>query len=256
MSFDDDLYFNFLSKPSNSPSDSKTPNIVTGNQTPPEQCSPSLKIEIPNFSQEEIAKLWATAFPESQAPTSLPQTQTAPTSPKTIINSSTLQQKRKSASQLPSLMTSKLQQKRKSPTQLPISPPELSPTSKKRHMEEKESPRCSKRSNCNTNSNSRPPKGSKINHNLIEKRYRSSLNDKIALLRDALPRSYGNSCQSSDEDEVFMKKEDIEGEFDGQVMEGKQSTKGAVLSDAARYIRFLEGKVGRLEERIYCGGDF
>lgn len=96
-----------------------------------------------------------------------------------------------------------------------------------------------------------------MNHNLIEKRYRSSLNEKIALLRDALPRNYGSSSGSSDEEgDMFVKKEEFVVEGCGVQSEGKVSTKGAVLSDAARYIRFLEGKVMRLEERLNCGEGF
>ncbi|RJE26826.1 Transcription factor [Aspergillus sclerotialis] len=71
-------------------------------------------------------------------------------------------------------------------------------------------------------------------HNVIEKRYRANLNDKIAELRDSVPalRSAKNAGVTVEDDEVPANK----------------LNKASILSKATEYIRHLETRNKRLEE--------
>jgi len=73
----------------------------------------------------------------------------------------------------------------------------------------------------------------KTAHNMIEKRYRTNLNDKIAALRDSVPslRSM-NKASSGDSEEV---KEDLQG-----LTPAHRLNKATVLSKATEYIAHLE----------------
>ncbi|KKA31064.1 hypothetical protein TD95_002562 [Thielaviopsis punctulata] len=88
-----------------------------------------------------------------------------------------------------------------------------------------------------------PPK--KTTHNMIEKRYRNNLNDKIAALRDAIPAmrvmvqrlesqavSGGEPGSVEDEDE-----EDLDG-----LAPANKVNKATILSKATEYIAHLEAK--------------
>lgn len=87
-----------------------------------------------------------------------------------------------------------------------------------------------------------PPK--KTAHNMIEKRYRTNLNDKIAALRDSVPslrvmsRANGNGEEDDDP-------EDLEG-----LTPAHKLNKATVLSKATEYIRHLEKRNKRLQEEV------
>jgi len=87
-----------------------------------------------------------------------------------------------------------------------------------------------------------PPK--KTAHNMIEKRYRTNLNDKIAALRDSVPSlrvmSRGNG-QGEEEDDP----EDLEG-----LTPAHKLNKATVLSKATEYIRHLEKRNKRLQDEV------
>lgn len=80
-----------------------------------------------------------------------------------------------------------------------------------------------------TNS-SRPVK--KTAHNMIEKRYRTNLNDKIAALRDSVPSLRVMSKKNSRGEEVH---EDLQG-----LTPAHKLNKATVLSKATEYIAHLE----------------
>ncbi|QKX56840.1 uncharacterized protein TRUGW13939_03947 [Talaromyces rugulosus] len=78
----------------------------------------------------------------------------------------------------------------------------------------------------------------KRSHNVIEKRYRANLNDKISELRDSVPSlralsKPGNGGSPSVDDDVTL---------------GNKLNKASILSKATEYIRHLELRNQRLEE--------
>ncbi|KAJ9662820.1 Clr6 histone deacetylase associated PHD protein-2 Cph2 [Coniosporium apollinis] len=83
------------------------------------------------------------------------------------------------------------------------------------------------------------PPVKKTAHNMIEKRYRTNLNDKIAALRDSVPSlrvmSRVNGVEEEDDPE------DLEG-----LMPAHKLNKATVLSKATEYIRHLEKRNKRL----------
>lgn len=83
----------------------------------------------------------------------------------------------------------------------------------------------------------------KTAHNMIEKRYRTNLNDKIAALRDSVPslRVMSRSGNGEDEDD----QEDLEG-----LTPAHKLNKATVLSKATEYIRHLEKRNKRLQEEV------
>lgn len=86
-----------------------------------------------------------------------------------------------------------------------------------------------------------PPK--KTAHNMIEKRYRTNLNDKIAALRDSVPSlrvmSRPNGTEEDDDPE------DLEG-----LTPAHKLNKATVLSKATEYIRHLEKRNKRLQDEV------
>ena len=86
-----------------------------------------------------------------------------------------------------------------------------------------------------------PPK--KTAHNMIEKRYRTNLNDKIAALRDSVPSlrvmSRPNGTEEDDDPE------DLEG-----LTPAHKLNKATVLSKATEYIRHLEKRNKRLADEV------
>jgi hypothetical protein len=88
---------------------------------------------------------------------------------------------------------------------------------------------------------SQPPK--KTAHNMIEKRYRTNLNDKIAALRDSVPSlrvmSRPNGTEEDDDPE------DLEG-----LTPAHKLNKATVLSKATEYIRHLEKRNKRLSDQV------
>ncbi|UPX17461.1 Clr6 histone deacetylase associated PHD protein-2 Cph2 [Ascochyta rabiei] len=88
---------------------------------------------------------------------------------------------------------------------------------------------------------SQPPK--KTAHNMIEKRYRTNLNDKIAALRDSVPSLRVMSRPNgTDEDDD---PEDLEG-----LTPAHKLNKATVLSKATEYIRHLEKRNKRLADEV------
>ncbi|CAI6332345.1 unnamed protein product [Periconia digitata] len=89
---------------------------------------------------------------------------------------------------------------------------------------------------------SQPPK--KTAHNMIEKRYRTNLNDKIAALRDSVPSlrvmSRANGTGEEEDDP-----EDLEG-----LTPAHKLNKATVLSKATEYIRHLEKRNKRLQDEV------
>lgn len=84
-----------------------------------------------------------------------------------------------------------------------------------------------------------PPK--KTAHNMIEKRYRTNLNDKIAALRDSVPALrvmvHRLERQGSDEAEDDYPEEDL-----GGLAPAHKLNKATILSKATEYIAHLEKK--------------
>jgi hypothetical protein len=85
----------------------------------------------------------------------------------------------------------------------------------------------------------------KTAHNMIEKRYRNNLNDKIAALRDSVPSlrvmSRGNGQGAEEDDDP----EDLEG-----LTPAHKLNKATVLSKATEYIRHLEKRNKRLQDEV------
>lgn len=84
-----------------------------------------------------------------------------------------------------------------------------------------------------------PPK--KTAHNMIEKRYRTNLNDKIAALRDSVPALrvmvHRLERQGSEELEEELGDEDL-----GGLAPAHKLNKATILSKATEYIAHLEKK--------------
>lgn len=80
------------------------------------------------------------------------------------------------------------------------------------------------------------PKKEKSSHNMIEKRYRTNINDKIQILRDCVP-SLKILCMEDGEDSVAL---------DG-LQPAKKLNKATILSKATEYIKHLELK----NEQLY-----
>lgn len=80
----------------------------------------------------------------------------------------------------------------------------------------------------------------KTAHNMIEKRYRTNLNDKIAALRDSVPSLRVMSKSARGEE---GEKEDLQG-----LTPAHKLNKATVLAKATEYIRHLEKRTKRLAE--------
>ncbi|KAI9876481.1 MAG: hypothetical protein M1830_006420, partial [Pleopsidium flavum] len=92
--------------------------------------------------------------------------------------------------------------------------------------------------------NTEQPPVKKTAHNMIEKRYRTNLNDKIAALRDSVPslrampkNTQGNAIDGDDD------REDLDG-----LTPAHKLNKATVLSKATEYIHHLERRNKRLED--------
>ncbi|KAK4242723.1 sterol regulatory element-binding protein 1 [Achaetomium macrosporum] len=82
----------------------------------------------------------------------------------------------------------------------------------------------------------------KTAHNMIEKRYRTNLNDKIAALRDSVP-SLRIMCKSARGEDTTEDREELHG-----LTPAHKLNKATVLSKATEYIRHLEKRNNRLVE--------
>lgn len=93
----------------------------------------------------------------------------------------------------------------------------------------------------NGTSSNRKQQPKKTAHNMIEKRYRTNLNDKIAALRDSVPslRVMAGTAKLGDDDE----EEDLEG-----LTPAHKLNKATVLAKATEYIRHLEKRSKKLYE--------
>jgi len=117
---------------------------------------------------------------------------------------------------------------------------EAVPQSKKRKTSDTPEPDQSPPSH-NQMSTSRKQQPKKTAHNMIEKRYRTNLNDKIAALRDSVPslRVMAGTSKLGDDDE----EEDLEG-----LTPAHKLNKATVLAKATEYIRHLEKRSKKLQE--------
>lgn len=82
----------------------------------------------------------------------------------------------------------------------------------------------------------------KTSHNMIEKRYRNNLNDKIAALRDAVP-SLRIMSKSAKGEDTTEDRQELHG-----LTPAHKLNKATVLSKATEYIRHLEKRYGKLQE--------
>ncbi|KAG4030869.1 hypothetical protein MFRU_010g00040 [Monilinia fructicola] len=135
---------------------------------------------------------------------------------------------------------------RGSPSHSPISRPTRQSNSNSNHPNNLKR----KSSACSSDSNSdgedempvRHPPIKKTAHNMIEKRYRTNLNDKIALLRDSVPslRVMTRKCSRGQEDgDEHLNGDDEEEDLQGLTPAHKLN-KATVLSKATEYINHLE----------------
>jgi hypothetical protein len=83
----------------------------------------------------------------------------------------------------------------------------------------------------------------RLAHNVIEKRYRTNLNDKISALRDSIPALRAMCRSSSDEGDCGA--EDLEG-----LAPAQKINKGVVMAKATEYIKHLEKQNNRMEQEI------
>ncbi|KAI5281601.1 hypothetical protein KEM54_003142, partial [Ascosphaera aggregata] len=96
----------------------------------------------------------------------------------------------------------------------------------------------------------------KRSHNVIEKRYRANLNEKIAELRDAVPslrimarqRSRAGIAVPGSPHSNGDVQHDIDGDDDVVGGTGSKLNKASILSKATEYIRHLESRNKRLDE--------
>ncbi|POS88087.1 hypothetical protein EPUL_000331 [Erysiphe pulchra] len=84
----------------------------------------------------------------------------------------------------------------------------------------------------------------KTAHNMIEKRYRTNLNDKIAALRDAVP-SLRITSKSARGEDTMDDREELQG-----LKPAHKLNKATVLSKATEYIYHLESRNKRLRQEI------
>ncbi|PQE08156.1 hypothetical protein CJF31_00008246 [Rutstroemia sp. NJR-2017a BVV2] len=91
-------------------------------------------------------------------------------------------------------------------------------------------------------SGSHHPPVKKTAHNMIEKRYRTNLNDKIAALRDSVP-SLRIMQKSARGEDTADDREELQG-----LTPAHKLNKATVLSKATEYIRHLEKRNSRLQD--------
>ncbi|KAK4948156.1 Clr6 histone deacetylase associated PHD protein-2 Cph2 [Elasticomyces elasticus] len=88
------------------------------------------------------------------------------------------------------------------------------------------------------------PAAKKRPHNIIEKRYRANLNDKIAELRDSVPAlRITKKSKAKDSGKEDSEEEDLDG-----LSPSNKLNKASILTKAVEYIRHLEFRTKRLEE--------
>jgi len=143
-----------------------------------------------------------------------------------------------------------------SPIQSPITRPARPINSHSSNsLKRKSSHNCSSDSNSDgedeisTHSSARHPPIKKTAHNMIEKRYRTNLNDKIALLRDSVPslRVMTRKCSRAEGQDDKDGDEDMEEDLQGLTPAHKLN-KATVLSKATEYIGHLEKRNKHLQK--------
>ena len=87
------------------------------------------------------------------------------------------------------------------------------------------------------------PAPKKRPHNIIEKRYRANLNEKIAELRDSVPSLRVAKKSSSIKDDIDEDDEDLDG-----VTPTNKLNKASILTKATEYIRHLELRNKKLDD--------
>ncbi|KIW45610.1 uncharacterized protein PV06_03988 [Exophiala oligosperma] len=87
------------------------------------------------------------------------------------------------------------------------------------------------------------PAAKKRPHNVIEKRYRANLNEKISELRDSVPSLRITKKKATDVSTADSDEEDLEG-----LAPSNKLNKASILTKAVEYIRHLEFRTRRLEE--------
>jgi hypothetical protein len=88
------------------------------------------------------------------------------------------------------------------------------------------------------------PAAKKRPHNIIEKRYRANLNEKIAELRDSVPSlRITKKAKAQDGSDADSADEDLDG-----LAPSNKLNKASVLTKAVEYIRHLEFRTKRLED--------
>jgi hypothetical protein len=88
-----------------------------------------------------------------------------------------------------------------------------------------------------------PPAAKKRPHNIIEKRYRANLNEKIAELRDSVPSLRSKKSKPRDGSGAESEDEDLDG-----LTPSNKLNKASILTKAVEYIRHLEFRTKRLED--------
>jgi hypothetical protein len=122
-------------------------------------------------------------------------------------------------------------------TSISLSPQSNSPPTRKRKMTSEDDGSAGVDDDSPPESKNLPSK--KRSHNVIEKRYRANLNEKIAELRDSVPSLRAMSQQGSGGSPVGD---------DADVTPANKLNKASILSKATEYIRHLELRNKRLEE--------
>lgn len=123
------------------------------------------------------------------------------------------------------------------------SPPSLPSSTRKRKASLDEIPQIGSITQISPPSAPGPATSKKRSHNVIEKRYRANLNDKITELRDSVPSL--RTAQKEQKSGSGNKDDDKGDEAGGS---GNKLNKAAILSKATEYIRHLEVRNTRLDE--------
>jgi len=87
------------------------------------------------------------------------------------------------------------------------------------------------------------PAAKKRPHNVIEKRYRANLNEKIAELRDSVPSLRITKKKTKEVPDADSDEEELDG-----LVPSNKLNKASILTKAVEYIRHLEFRTKRLEE--------
>ncbi|KAJ3126438.1 Sterol regulatory element-binding protein 1 [Physocladia obscura] len=93
----------------------------------------------------------------------------------------------------------------------------------------------------------------RVTHNVIERRYRNNLNQRIAELRDSVPALNQPStgpATSKKSKQVALEGEDLGSDDEQGASSGSRLNKGTILKKATEYIHELEDQVRNLKEQM------